>query len=79
MTGLSAATVQESRERVQAAVRNAGVPCTRKRLVVNLAPVSVRKEGPAYDLPIALNVPIHTGMLLAGAAEGMMVLGAGGG
>ena len=47
------ALIQESRERVQAAVRNAVVPCPRKRLVVNLAPASVRKEGPAYDLPIA--------------------------
>ena len=37
-------------------MRNANVPYPRKRLVVNLAPASVRKEGPAYDLPIALGV-----------------------
>ena len=54
VVGLPDTAVQESRERVQAAVRNAGAAFPRKRLVVNLAPASVRKEGPAYDLPIAL-------------------------
>ena len=75
IVGLPDAAVQESRERVQAAVRNAGVSYPRKRLVVNLAPASVRKEGPAYDLPIALGVLIYTGMLPAGIAEGMLVVG----
>jgi magnesium chelatase family protein len=75
IVGLPDAAVQESRERVQAAVRNAGVPFPRKRLVVNLAPASVRKEGPAYDLPIALGVLIFTGMLSPEAADGTMVLG----
>ncbi len=75
IVGLPDAAVQESRERVQAAVRNAGVPFPRKRLVVNLAPASVRKEGPSYDLPIALGVLIYTGMLPQGAADEMMVVG----
>ena len=75
IVGLPDAAIQESRERVQAAVRNAGVPFPRKRLVVNLAPASVRKEGPAYDLPIALGVLVYTGMLTPEAAEGTMVVG----
>ncbi|MCS7010810.1 MAG: YifB family Mg chelatase-like AAA ATPase [Anaerolineales bacterium] len=75
VVGLPDAAVQESRERVQAAVRNAGVPYPRRRLVVNLAPASVRKEGPAYDLPIALGVLIYTGMLSPNAVEGTMVIG----
>ena len=75
IVGLPDAAIQESRERVQAAVRNAGVPYPRKRLVVNLAPASVRKEGPAYDLPIALGLLLYTGMLPPGAAEGMLVVG----
>ncbi len=75
VVGLPDAAVQESRERVQAAVRNAGVPFPRRRLVVNLAPASVRKEGPSYDLPIAVGVLIYTGMLPPGAAEGMLVVG----
>jgi len=75
IVGLPDAAVQESRERVQAAVRNAGVPYPRKRLVVNLAPAAVRKEGPAYDLPIALGVLIYTGMLPLEITEGMMLIG----
>ncbi len=75
IVGLPDAAIQESRERVQAAVRNAGVPFPRKRLVVNLAPASVRKEGPAYDLPIALGVLVYTGMLSPEAAEQTMVVG----
>jgi magnesium chelatase family protein len=75
IVGLPDAAIQESRERVQAAVRNAGVPFPRKRLVVNLAPASVRKEGPTYDLPIALGVLIYTGILPLEAAEATMVVG----
>jgi len=54
IVGLPDAAVQESRERVQAAIKNAGLLFPRHRLTVNLAPASLRKEGPAYDLPIAL-------------------------
>jgi magnesium chelatase family protein len=75
IVGLPDAAVQESRERVQAAVKNAGIPYPRKRIVVNLAPAAVRKEGPAYDLPIALGVLIYSGFLPLEAAEGMMVVG----
>lgn len=75
IVGLPDAAVQESRERVQAAVRNAGVAFPRKRLVVNLAPAAVRKEGPAYDLPIALGVLIYAGVLAADVANGLMVVG----
>ena len=49
IVGLPDAAIQESRERVQAAVRNAGVRFPRKRLVVNLAPALVPKQGPAVS------------------------------
>ena len=75
VVGLPDTAVQESRERVQAAVRNAGAPFPRKRLVVNLAPASVRKEGPAYDLPIAVGVLIYNGLLPADAFDHMVVVG----
>lgn len=54
IVGLPDTAVQESRERVQAAVKNAGLIFPRQRVTVNLAPAALRKEGPAYDLPIAL-------------------------
>jgi len=56
IVGLPDAAVQESKQRVMAAIKNAGFPYPRKRLTINLAPASVRKEGPSYDLPIALGV-----------------------
>ncbi len=56
IVGLPDTAVQESRERVQAAIKNAGLVFPRHRVTVNLAPADLRKEGPAYDLPIALGV-----------------------
>ena len=57
MVGLPDAAVRESRDRVHAAVKNSGLsfPANR-RITVNLAPADLRKEGPAYDLPIAVGV-----------------------
>jgi magnesium chelatase family protein len=75
IVGLPDAAVQESRERVQAAIKNAGLYFPRKRITVNLAPASVRKEGPAYDLPIALGVLIAGGALPPKAADGCLVVG----
>jgi magnesium chelatase family protein len=75
IVGLPDAAVQESRERVQAAVKNAGLGFPRKRLIVNLAPASVRKEGPYYDLPIALGVLVHIGALKSEDVESTLVVG----
>ncbi len=75
LVGLPDAAVQESRQRVQAAIRNTGLPYPRRRLVVNLAPASVRKEGPTYDLPIALGVIVMAGLLPQEAVEDALVVG----
>ncbi len=75
IVGLPDAAVQESRQRVQAAIKNANLPYPRKRLVVNLAPATVRKEGPTYDLPIAVGVLIMDGMLPQAAVQGALVIG----
>lgn len=56
VVGLPDAAVQESRERVRAAIRNSGLQFPNKRYTVNLAPADLRKEGPSYDLPMALGV-----------------------
>jgi magnesium chelatase family protein len=63
IVGLPDTAVQESRERVRAAVKNCGLEFPMKRYVVNLAPADLRKEGPAYDLPIAVGVLVVTGQL----------------
>ena len=75
IVGLPDAAVQESRERVQTAIKNAGLHFPRHRIVVNLAPASVRKEGPAYDLPIALGVIILSGRLLLEAVQDTLIIG----
>ena len=75
IVGLPDAAVQESRERVQTAIKNAGLNFPRHRVVVNLAPASVRKEGPAYDLPIALGVMVLAGFLPQEAIENTIVVG----
>lgn len=63
MVGLADAAVQESRERVRAALRNSGLRMPLTRVIVNLAPADLRKEGPAFDLPIALAVLVASGQL----------------
>lgn len=75
IVGLPDAAVQESRERVQSAIKNAGLRFPRRRLTVNLAPASVRKEGPAYDLPIALGALIASGQLEPDCLESALVIG----
>ncbi len=75
IVGLPDAAVQESRERVQTAVKNAGLHFPRHRIVVNLSPAAIRKEGPAYDLPIALGVVVLAGFLPHEAIEGAIVVG----
>ncbi|HYE96142.1 MAG TPA: YifB family Mg chelatase-like AAA ATPase, partial [Rubricoccaceae bacterium] len=56
VVGLPDGAVRESRDRVWAALKNAGLPSPRGRITVNLAPADVRKEGSAYDLPLALGL-----------------------
>jgi magnesium chelatase family protein len=75
IVGLPDAAVQESRERVQSAVKNAGLRFPRHRLTVNLAPAAVRKEGPSYDLPIALGALVTNGQLPPQCVEDAMVVG----
>lgn len=54
VVGLPDAAVQESKERVRGAIRNSGLKNLRHRVTVNLAPADIRKEGPCFDLPIAI-------------------------
>ncbi len=56
LVGLPDTAVRESSERVRAAITNSGFFYPQHRLTINLAPADLRKEGPAYDLPIALGI-----------------------
>jgi magnesium chelatase family protein len=75
LVGLPASAVRESRERVSAAMAHAGLPLPPRRITVNLAPGDVRKEGTAFDLPIAVAALVATGQLPAAATQGLALAG----
>src|SRR5512141_2685923 len=75
IVGLPDKAVQESRSRVQSALKNAQLRYPRERIVVNLAPASVRKEGPTYDLPIAVGVLLMQALLPSKCLEDALVVG----
>jgi len=75
IVGLPDAAVQESRERVRAAIVNSGFHFPYKRLTVNLAPANIRKTGPIYDLPIAIGLLASTDQVPREALEDVLVVG----
>lgn len=56
LVGLPDTAVQESRERVKAAMKNAGYAFPIRKIVINLTPADLRKEGPSFDLPISVGI-----------------------
>lgn len=56
IVGLADAAISESRERVKAAIKNCGFSMNPKRILVNLSPAGIKKEGPQFDLPIAIGI-----------------------
>ena len=73
--GLPDAAVRESRDRVRAAIKNAGFTFPTAHITVSLAPAGMRKEGPVYDLPIAIALLAASGQIPLGAADGLVILG----
>src|SRR6266478_8334429 len=75
IVGLAASAVKESRERVGAALVNSGFKVPSKRITINLAPADIRKEGTAFDLPIAIGILVATGQLAAASVAKRMFVG----
>src|SRR6266849_3630086 len=75
IVGLAASAVKESRERVGAALVNSGFKVPPRRITVNLAPADIRKEGTAFDLPIAIGILVATGQLDASRIAGRLFVG----
>jgi len=75
IVGLPDKAVAESRERVRAALTAIGLALPPKRIVVNLAPADLQKEGSHYDLPVACGVLTAMGVLPAEEMDGYMILG----
>lgn len=75
MVGLGDTAVKESKERVRAAIKNAGMEFPIKRITINLAPADKKKEGSAYDLPIALGILIATEQIVNNGIDNYAFLG----
>lgn len=75
LVGLPDKAVEESRERVRAALKNSGFPYPQARVVVNLAPAELRKEGSHFDLSIALGLLAAQGVVPLEALNGLAVAG----
>jgi magnesium chelatase family protein len=75
IVGLPDASVQESKERIKTALKNGGLPFPRTRITVNLAPADIKKEGPSYDLPIAVAILEASGTVPRGKNPNRMFVG----
>nr|MBA2348356.1 hypothetical protein [Solirubrobacterales bacterium] len=75
IVGLGDRAVRESRERVRAAVQNSGFAFPEKRVTVNLAPASLRKSGPGFDLAIACGILAASGQVPSELLDRLAVFG----
>lgn len=73
--GLPEGAVRESKDRVKAAIRNCGYDFPSRKITVNLAPASMKKEGAGYDLPIALGILAASGTIKCPGLEHIAVVG----
>ena len=75
LVGLPDKAVSESSQRVETAIKNVGLKWPRLKLVINLAPADIRKEGSAYDLPIALGFLAASGQMKADLLDQFIIIG----
>ncbi|MBF0539243.1 MAG: YifB family Mg chelatase-like AAA ATPase [Nitrospirae bacterium] len=75
IVGLPDTSVKESKDRVRAALKNVGFSFPLKHITVNLSPADLRKEGSAFDLPLAVGILASEGVLAAGAHSKYLIAG----
>lgn len=75
VVGLPDTSVKESRDRVKAALENSAYHYPPKRITINLAPANIKKEGPCFDLPIALGILMASGQLVSEMADQYIIIG----
>ena len=73
--GLPDNAVKESKERVTSAINNSGYTFPRKHITINLAPADIRKEGSAFDLPIAIGILAASGIVKHAYLDKLILLG----
>ena len=75
IVGLPDAAVNEARERVRSAIKNSSFSFPQKKVVVNLAPADIKKEGTNFDLPIAVGILIEEGVIQEEKTQGVAFIG----
>ena len=75
LVGLPDNAVKESQQRIQAAIINLGYYYPHKKIVINMAPADIRKEGSAYDLPIAIGIMAASEQVNADLLEQFIIMG----
>ena len=73
--GLPEGAVKESKDRIRAAVKNCGYTFPAKRITINLAPADIKKEGSAYDLPMAIGILAAEGLIDKKLLEDYLLIG----
>ncbi|MBD5631839.1 MAG: YifB family Mg chelatase-like AAA ATPase [Clostridia bacterium] len=74
LVGLPSASVKESRDRIESAIKNSALRFPVNKITVNLAPADIKKEGAYFDLPIAISI-LKAADQLTGDTDGMVILG----
>ena len=75
LVGLPDQSIKEAKERVRSAIKNSGFPFPPEKITINLAPADIKKEGPAYDLPIALGILTASGIISSHKLSDFIILG----
>src|SRR4051812_28138071 len=75
IVGLPDAGIKEGRVRIRGALENSGFKMPSRRITVNLAPADLRKDGAAFDVPIAVGMMCAAGLLDPGPVEGSLFVG----
>ncbi|MCH2215266.1 MAG: YifB family Mg chelatase-like AAA ATPase [Flavobacteriales bacterium] len=75
LVGLPDSAVKESQQRIDAALSNNGFKLPGKKITINMAPADIRKEGSAYDLPLALGILAASGQILAPELDQYLIMG----
>lgn len=73
IVGLPGKAVEEAKERVRSAIKNSGLDFSTHKITVNLTPADLPKEGPAYDLPMALGILVANGQLQADLSQSLVL------
>lgn len=75
LVGLPDSAVKESHQRIEAALTNLGFSYPKKKITINMAPADIRKEGSAYDLPIAIGILAASGQLKVADLDKYVIMG----